>query len=269
MTTKHYFSALRASVRPTFVLASDRLWQVDALRGIAIVMMVVYHLMWDLRGLAGYDIDVYTGFWHIWQQITANLFIGIVGVSLTLSYGRARQKGGKQAARWGKYALRGAVIFTWGVVIGIVTYVFDPSHYVRFGILHLIGVSIIIAYPFLRFRWLNLILGILLLLLGQILPLFGIDNPWLGWLGLTAFPRPAFDYFPLIPWFGVVLIGIFAGNTFFAARDEMASGRGQVARGGGQGMVWLRLMGQNSLLIYLIHQPILITALILSGQIRL
>ncbi len=262
-----YFSTLRASVRPTFILAPDRLWQVDALRGVAIVMMVVYHLMWDLRGLAGYDINVYTGFWHTWQQVTANLFIGIVGVSLTLSYGRARQKGGKHAARWGQYAMRGAVIFSWGLVISIVTYAFDPSHYIRFGILHLIGFSIIIAYPFLRFRWLNLILGIMLLLLGRIIPLFGLENPWLGWLGLTASSRPAFDYFPLIPWFGVVLIGIFIGNTLFAphavirTQSEIRNPKSEIPI--------LRLLGQNSLLIYLIHQPILIIVLVLLGQIRL
>ena len=263
-----YFSALRASVRPTFVLAPDRLWQVDALRGIAIVMMVVYHLMWDLRGLAGYDINVYTGFWHSWQQVTANLFIGIVGVSLTLSYGRARKKGGKSSARWGQYAMRGAVVFSWGLVVSIVTYAFDPSHYVRFGILHLIGFSIIIAYPFLRFRWFNLILGILLLLLGRIIPLFGLENPWLGWLGLTASSRPAFDYFPLIPWFGVVLIGIFIGNTFL----RNGAGTPTMNRHGDESPTTsrlLRLLGQNSLLIYLIHQPILIIVLVLLGQIRL
>ena len=261
-----YLSNLRSSVRPTLVLAPDRLWQVDALRGVAIVMMVVYHLMWDLRGLAGHDINVYTGFWHYWQQVTANLFIGIVGVSLSLSYGRARQKGGKSTTRWGKYVMRGVVILSWGIVIGIITYAFDPSHYVRFGILHLIGLSIIIAYPFLRFRWLNLILGILLLLLGRIIPLFGIENPWLGWLGLTASPRPAFDYFPLIPWFGVVLIGIFIGNALVIPR---ATAGVQSEIRNPKFAISIRLMGQNSLLIYLIHQPILITVLVLLGQIRL
>jgi len=162
--------------------------------------------------------------------------------------------------------MRGAVIFSWGLVVSIVTYAFDPSHYVRFGILHLIGFSIIIAYPFLRFRWLNLIWGILLLLLGRIIPLFGLENPWLGWLGLTASSRPAFDYFPLIPWFGVVLIGIFIGNTLIIPR---ATAGVQSAIRNPQFTISLRLLGQNSLLIYLIHQPILIIALALLGQIQL
>jgi len=261
-----YFSTLRTSVRPIWHLQQDRLWEVDMMRGVAIVMMVVYHLMWDLRGLAGYDINVHTGFWHIWQQITANLFIGIVGVSLTLSYGRARSKGGTTATRWGKYAMRGAVVFSWGVVVSIVTYFVDPSHYVRFGILHLIGVSIIVAYPFLRFCWLNLILGILLLLLGQIIPLFGLNNPWLGSLGLNAHSQPAFDYFPLIPWFGVVLLGIFVGNSLYTDGQRRFT---LPNIGTTPGLRTLRLSGQNSLLIYLVHQPITIAILMLLGQIRL
>ncbi len=261
-----YFSALRASVRPSWHLQSARLWEVDMLRGVAIVMMVVYHFMWDLRGLAGYDINVYTGFWHIWQQITANLFIGIVGVSLTLSYGRARNKGGSTAALWGKYVLRGVVVLTWGLVVSIVTYFVDPSHYVRFGILHLIGVSIIIAYPFLRFRWLNLILGIVLLLLAQIIPFFGLYNPWLTPLGLNAYSLPAFDYFPLIPWFGVALIGMFVGNSLYAHGQRRFT---LPDMGNAFGIRTLRLLGQNSLLIYLIHQPIMIIILILLGQVQL
>jgi len=261
-----YFSALRASVRPIWHLQSSRLWEVDMMRGVAIVMMVVYHLMWDLRGLAGYDINVYTGFWHIWQQITANLFIGIVGVSLTLSYGRARSKGGKTTAGWGKYVLRGAVVFSWGIVVSIVTYFVDPAHYVRFGILHLIGVSIIIAYPFLRFRWLNLILGISLLLLAQIIPVLGLNNPLLAPLGLNATPPRSFDYFPLIPWFGVVLLGIFVGASLYTNGQRRFT---LPDIGNAFGIRTLRMLGQNSLLIYLIHQPIMIVILILLGQIRL
>lgn len=261
-----YLSALRSSIRPVWHLQSDRLWEIDMMRGVAIVMMVVYHFMWDLRGLAGYDINVYTGFWHIWQQITANFFIGIAGVSLTLSYGRAKNRDGKTSSSWGKFVIRGAVVLTWGLVVSVVTYFVDPSHYVRFGILHLIGVSIIIAYPFLRFRWLNLVLGIMLLLMAQIIPFFGLDNPWLAPLGLNAFPPQSFDYFPLIPWFGVVLLGIFLGNSLYTDGQRRFN---LPDIGNAFGIRTLRLLGQNSLLIYLLHQPIMIFFLVLLGQVRL
>jgi uncharacterized membrane protein len=71
--------------------AAERLWEIDALRGVAILMMVVYHLLWDLASLGGYDITLRSGFWSYWQIVTASLFTGLVGLSLTLSYSRERQ----------------------------------------------------------------------------------------------------------------------------------------------------------------------------------
>ncbi len=260
-----YLTGMRASVRPVLTLRSDRLWEVDALRGVAIVMMVIYHLLWDLAGLGGYDIAVRSGFWHIWQMTTASLFTGLVGLSLTLSYNRERQTHPTDSL-WSKYVLRGLTIFTWGVVIGVVTYVaLGVDYYVRFGILHLIGLSIIIAYPFLRWRWLNLALGLALIALGALIPPLGLDLPWLEWLAPT--PGSGVDYAPLIPWFGRVLIGIFLGNLLYPGglrRLPLPDWPAQV------GVVRaLRLMGQNSLLIYLVHQPILIALLGFLGIIRL
>ncbi|MBV7337163.1 DUF1624 domain-containing protein [Chloroflexi bacterium TSY] len=72
---------------------AQRYWEVDALRGVAIIMMVTYHLMWDLwffRILP--DVVLYTGFWKYFQRTTASLFILLVGISLTLSYRRIKRK---------------------------------------------------------------------------------------------------------------------------------------------------------------------------------
>ncbi|MCB0201186.1 MAG: DUF1624 domain-containing protein, partial [Anaerolineae bacterium] len=160
-----YFSGMRTSIRPVTHLRAGRLWEIDALRGIAIIMMVVYHLLWDLSSMGGLDIAMRSGFWGVWQNITASLFTGLVGLSMTLSYANARQRQ-PTGSLWPKFFLRGLTIFSWGVVISIVTYVaLGPMFYVRFGILQLIGTSIIIAYPLLRFRWLNLALGILVIAL--------------------------------------------------------------------------------------------------------
>lgn len=258
-----YFSGLRASVRPVFVLRGERLWEIDALRGVAILMMVVYHLLWDLASLGGYDITLRSGFWSWWQIVTASLFTGLVGLSLTLSYNRERESR-PTGSLWSKYAIRGLTIFTWGLVIGLVTYLaLGTGYYVRFGILHLIGLSIILAYPFLRFRWLNLVLGVVLLALGPAIQGLRLDLPWLEWL--APVPGSGVDYAPLIPWFGRVLIGIFLGNTLYAGGQRRFS----LPDFGHNALVMpLRLMGENSLLIYLVHQPILLATLALLGVIR-
>jgi uncharacterized membrane protein len=258
-----YVSGMRASVTPVRALRKARLWDVDVLRGIAIIMMVIYHLMWDLRAFGGYPIDLFGSFWKTWQNITASLFLGLVGLSLTLSYNAARQAGAS-GSLFGRYLIRGLQIFTWGMAITLVTYVFNPAVFVRFGILHLIGISIIISYPLLRFKWLNLFLGIAILILGQLLQLLGPNIGWLGWLGLDLTPGPTFDWAPVIPWYARVPLGVFLGNTLYAGgvrRFPLPDLSGNLLVRG------LRLMGQNSLLIYLIHQPILIVLLTLTGVI--
>lgn len=257
-----YLTGMRASVRPVFVLRGERLWEIDALRGVAIVMMVVYHLLWDLASLGDYDIALRSGFWSYWQIATASLFTGLVGLSLTLSYNRERQIR-PTSSLWSKYIIRGLTIFTWGLVIGLVTYLaLGTGYYVRFGILHLIGLSIILAYPLLRFRWLNLALGVALTLLGPAIESLPLDLPALEWLAPT--PGSGVDYAPLIPWFGRVLIGVFLGNMLYPGGQRRFS---LPELGHSRLIMPLRLLGENSLLIYLLHQPILLATLALLGVI--
>jgi uncharacterized membrane protein len=259
-----YIRNMRASVRPVFVLHGERLWEIDALRGVAILMMVVYHLLWDLASLGGFDITLRSGFWSYWQIVTASLFTGLVGLSLTLSYNRERQTR-PTGSLWSKYVIRGLTIFTWGVVISAVTYLaLGVGYYVRFGILHLIGLSIILAYPLLRFRWLNLVLGITLTLLGPAIQGLRLDLPWLEWLAAT--PGSGVDYAPLIPWFGRVLIGIFLGNMLYPGGQRHFV---LADRSNNPLIRLLRLTGANSLLIYLIHQPILLVTLSLLGIVQM
>ena len=63
-----------------------RFWEADLLRGVAIVLMVLYHLAFDLDYFAVYQIDVISGFWLAAARISASLFLLLVGLSLTLSY---------------------------------------------------------------------------------------------------------------------------------------------------------------------------------------
>lgn len=256
-----YFATLRGSIRPVHRLRPHRLWEIDSLRGVAIVMMVIYHLLWDLYALGGYKINVYTGFWHYFQVATASLFTGLVGVSLALRYQTMQHEG---RVRYAPFFVRGAVVFSWGMLVSVVTYLFDPQMYVRWGILHLIGFSILVAWPLLRFRWLNLALAVALVLAARLVMLLGLNMDWLDWLGLDASPRQAFDYFSVIPWLALPLFGIFVGNSIYRQGGRRF---GLPAIGDWPPLRLLRLLGQNSLLIYLVHQPILLVTLSVLGLI--
>ena len=236
----------------------------DAARGVAIAMMVVYHLMYDLDYFGGYDIESTSGFWARFADATAGTFLFLVGVSLAISYSRA------SAARpgrslFGKYLLRGIRILAYGMALTVVFLVFGMG-VVAFGILHLIGVSIILAYPLLRYRYANLFLGLSIIAVGVYVKIegFSSESPWLLPFGVVPENLVMPDYRPLLPWFGVVLLGLFAGNTLYGngRLPALFADKAPVAAKP------LLPLGRNSLFIYLVHQPILILLLASLGVIQ-
>jgi uncharacterized membrane protein len=127
--------------------------------------------------------------------------------------------------------------------------------FIIFGVLHCIGLSIILSSPLLSFRISNLLLGLIVVTTGIFLQAVTFDFPWLLWLGFIPSGFYTVDYFPLFPWLGVVLIGVFIGNTAYSEYQrrfvlpDLSEKR--LIR-------FLSYLGRHSLLIYFLHQPIII-----------
>ena len=123
-----------------------------------------------------------------------------------------RNRSGSALAK--KFLLRGAGIFSLGLLVTAATWLYLGEGFIIFGILHLIGVSVMLSPLFFRFRRYNLIIGSCCILAGFFLT--GIYGPW--WLlpfGIHPAGFTSVDYTPLFPWFGVVLIGIGIGNFLY------------------------------------------------------
>ena len=241
----------------------DRFWEVDAARGVAIIMMIVYHSTYDLDTLGGYDIQSTTGQWALFADVTAGLFLFLVGVSLAISRARTTLTG------WNlfrKYLARGLRILVYAVVLTFVFLALGMG-VVAFGILHLIGISIILAYPFLRLRFTNLVLGALIFVAGQYILAQGLDSQSIWLLPFGIVPEGVImpDYRPLLPWFGVVLIGLFFGNLVYGDGGRPAVTEDEAPLPARP----LLPLGRNSLFIYLIHQPIIIALLAATGVVEL
>jgi uncharacterized membrane protein len=238
-----------------------RFWEVDFLRGGAILLMVLYHLVFDLDYFAVYDIDVSSGFWLAVARAAASLFLLLVGLSLTLSHSRARLLG-QEGRFFFRLLKRSAWILGLALGITIVTYLFIGKGFIVFGVLHLIGLSLLLAYPFLRLNRANFIFGLLFILLGAYLQNISVDFYWLLWLGLAPHDFYSVDYFPVFPWFGVILVGVGLGEWLYPG------GRRRIPVRDHELFPFLRrftFLGMNSLWIYLIHQPIMIAFLYLCG----
>ena len=246
---------------------SERVWQIDAFRGIAIVMMITFHLIYDVTYFGEYTWSLYTGFWWYFARVTASFFLIIVGISLTLSYKQVKDSKPIGEIRK-KYIMRGLKIFGWGLIITLCTGIFLEKGMIIFGILHCIGISIILAYPLIKYRYLNLIIGTLCITGGMYLSRFTFDFNVLLWLGFRPQDMYTFDYVPLLPWFGLVALGLFIGNTisFPTARKKRRKTASfsipLVAR-------VACYLGRHSLVIYLLHQPLLILILYVIGILKI
>ncbi|MFC1752394.1 heparan-alpha-glucosaminide N-acetyltransferase [Thermoproteota archaeon] len=232
-------------------MKTKRVLEIDFLRGIAILMMVVYHFSWNLMYFRIYTADLYSGFWGIFQKLTAGLFIFIVGVSLVLSYFSTIKKTPKKYPS--KFLLRGLRVFCYGLIITAFSLLFMPDAFVFFGILHFIGISIILTTPFIRFRYLNLGLGIAALAIGIYLKKFMFSFPWLVWLGLK-YPVRTLDLFPILPWIGVVFLGLFIGNLIYPKGKRIFKTRpNKIIEKISQPV---RFLGKHALLMYFVHLPV-------------
>jgi uncharacterized membrane protein len=241
----------------TPIPAGDRYWEIDTTRGVAIVMMILFHILFDLNFLGIAPWPGSATFWRIFAAMTAMLFLFVVGLSFTISAAHASSSLDRRAF-FLKYLKRGLGIFALGMAVTLVTWLYLRTGYVVFGILHLIGLSIILAPLFYRYTWINLIAGTGIILLGFLAG--DIYGPaYLLWLGIHPVMFYSVDYTPLIPWFGVVLIGMFAGKILYPAGKKLFFTDMQppsTARG-------LMFLGRHSLLIYLLHQPVIILILTL------
>ncbi len=243
-------------------MKEHRLWEIDSLRGVAIILMVFFNYAFTLRYFGIYTIGGGWVFWWLFPRLVAGIFIFLVGLSLTLSYSRFRHN--PKNGLYKKYLFRGLKIFGYGLFITLVTWFYLGKDFIIFGILHLIGISIILSYPLLRYSFFNFLLGMVLIITGLILSNFRFDFPWLLWLGLLPNNFYSVDYFPVLPWFGVTLIGIAFGNLFY--RDGIRRFR-LINIPNFPFVKPFSFLGRYSLLIYLIHQPILVALLYLFGLI--
>jgi len=213
-------------------------------------MMVTFHVLFMLNDSGIYSVNVHSGFWWWFARVTAGTFIFVVGISLTISY--------SNSAELRRFLLRGLKVFVLGLAVTLITWLSLEDRYVIFGILHFIGVAIILGYFFIRFRFFNLALGIACIAAGVYLYGLRFSFGWLLWLGFLPKGYYPADYFPLLPWLGIALMGIFCGKLLYPngnRRFRIRDFHNPVTRP-------LCFLGRHSLIIYLIQWPIVLAILL-------
>lgn len=222
----------------------QRIWELDALRGFSILCVIVIHFLYDLRTFVG--ISVGNGpVMSAVQQYGGVVFVILSGLCVTL---------GSRSFR------RGLVVFACGMVITLVTAgmvwlgMAHRSVLIRFGVLHLLGVCMMLWPLFKKLPpWALGVLGTAIVVLGYWFSTVTVEISWLFPLGLTARGFSSGDFFPLFPHLGWFLLGSLAGKTLYAnksTRFPRVSDKLRPVRA----LCWC---GRHSLWIYLLHQPLL------------
>tara|TARA_Y100001980_G_C14517532_1_gene292855 strand:- start:501 stop:1205 length:705 start_codon:yes stop_codon:yes gene_type:complete len=225
---------------------SERILWIDVLRGISILAMITFHFAFDLMyfGLARSNL-IYQPDWKLFERMIAFSFLFIAGLSFFITHG--------SSINWKSFVRRYGLTAVCAALVTTTTYILFSVDMIRFGILHAISVSGLISLLLLKFNSLSLtLLAFLIFLINLFIqqPLEG-DYFW-QWLIYTTETPNALDYRPIIPWIAPFILGMASCQLFnrwgLLETKKMTTHRE---------LSILSWFGRNSLIIYLIHQPIL------------
>lgn len=229
--------------------SSQRILLMDTLRGVLIILVVLFHLLYDLDMIFGVNTGLFEQQWFFtFRDCFVGMLILISGISCNLSRNNIK---------------RGLKTLGWGVVISIVTALFMPSERIIFGILHFFGTAMIVYGIFQKiFNKINPIIGVitsgliyLLTLNIYEIELSGLNVVMKYFLFIVGFNTGCWsaDYYPLIPWIFIFLAGAFAGRNIKSTKLPNFFYQNICPP--------LTFIGQHTLIIYILHQPIIYGAL--------
>jgi len=230
---------------------------IDVARGFSILLMFIYHFSYDLDYYGFVNINFTTdSFWLNFRTLIVTLFLCIMGISLYLASYRGLHKKSFQK--------RLMLLITYSLIVSISSWVMFPKAMIFFGILHFITVASVLGLLFVRFKLVNLFLGMSFILIGQFIELPIFNHAYLQWFGLMTTLPIAVDYVPLLPWFGVVLIGMYLGQLL---SQQPAGSFFQSWKSHHPVSHVLALGGRHSLHIYMLHQPLFLGILYIISLI--
>lgn len=229
----------------------DRL---DALRGAAVLWMAIYHFCFDLNHLGLIKPRQYffaDPLWTWQRACIVTLFVFCAGVSVAVAL--------HQGQTWPRFWRRWLQVAACAALVSAGSALMFPKSWIGFGVLHGLAVMLVLsrllALGLPRRPGLWAALGVLALLLPIWVQHPFFDMPYTHWVGLVTHPPITEDWVPVLPWLGVMLLGLAAGHGVLAHRPQWLAGPLP------SGVQPLATLGRWSLSFYMLHQPVLLGVL--------
>ncbi len=233
------------------IVRSNRIVWLDYLRAVGIIFVMWYHLIYDINAFYGVCDFIYSDWMDVFRDVMVSMLVLISGVCCHFSRSNIK---------------RGAICFGFAMLLTLVTYIMDQRLYIRFGVLHMFGISMM-AYgllsPLFRFKrkWIAAILMIIgflctFMLSNEALGIYRLplitlphtlyQSPNLFWLGFPDLAFCSADYYPLLPWMLLFFAGGFLGEYVkkYLKCENMPNIRA------------FSFIGRHTMILYLVHQPI-------------
>lgn len=209
----------------------------DFYKNIAFINMALYHFIFNLQNFNLINYNIFTDIYGIiWRAFILGTFLICVGISLVIVNNNPTSR------KKPFYKKSTFLLFIASFLVTLGSYFIFPDSWIFFGVIHFIFVSKILLIPFVNRAKLSLVLGVSIIL-GYLY--FGAYNPFLSFYGVGILPIKTLDMINIVPWVGIVLIGIFLGHYPFYKKLPFSHNRS------------LNIISKNSLLFYLLHQIIL------------
>lgn len=246
--------------------ATPRLVLIDVARGLAILQMIAFHFCYDLDYFGWIHVSLLGDpRWIAWRSAIVTQFLFLVGISMVLRRGAADASAGRRFWR------RWVQIAACAVVVSIATRPLFGPRFIWFGILHFVAATELLLVlaarlgPTLRPSWrieTLAAIGIGAIAIGLLVHLPAFDtNAW-SWIGFAADKPVTEDFVPILPWIGVVLLGMAAGTAWrYRSYALPASWRWIPHSESVLRRSLPAFLGRWPLTIYMIHQPVLFGSL--------
>ena len=235
-------------------MSPQRFDRIDVLRALAIVWMAAFHFGFDLNyyGLLDPRQSVHRDpLWTTQRTCIVSLFLFCAGLGQAVALHAGQG--------WPKFWRRWAQVAGCAVLVSVGSALMFPRSWIFFGVLHGIALMLILCRLLAPLRLWLLPLGAVAIVLPRVVQLTAFDHPALRWIGLVTHKPVTEDFVPVLPWLGVMLLGLAAGQWLLQHRRALLSGAVPAA------LQPLATLGRWSLSFYMLHQPVLIGA-ILGGR---